>query len=190
MLTDYYASTVYDIALLADIPASAVGIIPSGGPPSRSRLLYSIGIHDIPFLEEAARTTAASVSVRYPNDASARRSSPGWIACTTDNLLAGRPKLFDVLVHLPSQSSEAAGGRRWARIESSDGHRIRATQRDLRRHLLLQRSLRRMHDARHLSESPLELDVDQYDLQGTLSQTSSIFGGGGGGGGGGRAATC
>lgn len=156
---------VYDIALLADIPASAAGVIPSRGPPSRSSLLYSIGIHDIPFLEEVARTTAASVPVRYPTDASAWRSSAGWIACTTDRLIAGRPKLFDVLVHLPSQSSGGAGGKRWARIESSDGHKIRATQRDLRRHLLLQRSLRKMHDAWHLSESPLELDVDPYDLQ-------------------------
>lgn len=168
---------VYDIALLADIPASAAGVIPSRGPPSRSSLLYSIGIHDIPFLEEVARTTAASVPVRYPTDASAWRSSAGWIACTTDRLIAGRPKLFDVLVHLPSQSSGGAGGKRWARIESSDGHKIRATQRDLRRHLLLQRSLRKMHDAWHLSESPLELDVDPYDLQGTLSEDRPFRGG-------------
>jgi hypothetical protein len=87
--------------------------------------LFSIGIHDIAAL---------------PPKSDKKGNLKGWLACTTDSILAEKNNLWDVLVKLPTQSPN----RTWPTLQTSDGRMIKASQRDLRRWNLLRRELRRL----------------------------------------------
>ena len=81
---------VYDISLLSSLPQSILPLLPSEErPPLRTRPLFNVGIHDIPYLS----------SLDGPHVKSGLPS--GWIACTTDNVLTMKSYLYDVLVTLP-----------------------------------------------------------------------------------------
>jgi hypothetical protein len=126
-------SLVYDLSVLVDIPDSTAALFASF-PFSRLRPLFSVGVHDIPYLEELAKNAS-----KHPSEGQANEQGPtlrdgqGWIACTTDGILASKCALFDAVVHLPPRGARKDGNRLWPRIESSTGAEIRATQRDLRR---------------------------------------------------------
>lgn len=81
----------------------------------------------------------------------------GWVACTTDSILASKDALFDVLITMPAARTYTTNrGKRTRRawpiiVESSgpggargDRVRIRATQRDLRRFRALRAALARI----------------------------------------------
>lgn len=103
-------SFVYLVSVLANVPQAAAAL--AAAPPARLRPLFSIGVHDI-----------------------ARLPAAGWVACTTDEILAEKTALWDVVVRLP------AAPRAWPAVRASSGAPIRATQRDLRRFRALARSL-------------------------------------------------
>ncbi|PNS15223.1 Protein dml1 [Sphaceloma murrayae] len=114
---------VYGLSIFSNLPPSLVDAVPA--PPSlrRVRPLFNVGIHDI-----------AELSAKAPSNSD---SSEGWIACTTDDILSTKRSLFDVLVHLPSQPGQ------WPTVTTSDGNRVLATQRDLRRYNALRKELMR-----------------------------------------------
>ncbi len=70
-------------------------------------------------------------------------SGCGWIACTTDSILAMKSTLYDVLITMPPTYSEDATEKVWPKIESPQGVEMKATQRDLRRYKTLRTGLSR-----------------------------------------------
>lgn len=60
-------------------------------------------------------------------------SGSGWIACTTDSILAMKDTLWDMLITMPPDFSVNAKEKVWPIVECPRGKPIKATQRDLRR---------------------------------------------------------
>lgn len=123
-----------------------------------------MGIHDIPFLSSNADTSSS------------------WIACTTDNVLATKTDLFDVLVTLPTTHLPHNPRKAFPKIEIV--HRVdaqpraaklvtlKATQRDARRFVLLRDGLRRLTSA----ESGLDEEIyDNIDDAASTFSSSSII---------------
>lgn len=138
---------VYDISILSNIPLSVVSHLPRD--PDRLKPLFSVGVHDIPFLSAESETGA------------------GYVACTTDEILAMKTQLYDVLIRLPPAYSANANRKVWPTLEEptrsappgSPGIPIKATQRDLRRFRILQKSLHQ----RYRRDSRLFLDDGPVD---------------------------
>lgn len=68
----------------------------------------------------------------------------GWIACTTDSILAMKEDLWDVLITMPPPNATNGKERIWPTVESPKGTFVKATQRDLRRFRTLKSGLRRL----------------------------------------------
>jgi hypothetical protein len=98
-------------------PRDAELLLPGSEAHLRLPTLFSIGVHDIPALEAPG------------ND--------GWAACTTDEIIATKAKLYDVVVELHNATP---------RIRLSDGTPILASRRDVERYKLLHRELYRLRD--------------------------------------------
>lgn len=102
-------------------------------------------------------------------------ASQGFVACTTDEIIATKKQLYDIIVELPHTYEEAPEKRQWPSIKTSDGVQIKASQRDLRRYRMLHHELRKYHqqtsdtngDADTNDETHLlghnDLDEDQDD---------------------------
>ena len=118
---------VYDISILSNIPSSVSDMIPLEPLPSRIIPLFSVGLHDIGALSQPA----------HPE------TDYGWIACSTDGVLAHKPQLYDVLVTIPPTHTQHASSKVWPTLQSAAGAPVLASQRDLRRFHTLRRSLRR-----------------------------------------------
>ncbi|POS85420.1 hypothetical protein EPUL_003338 [Erysiphe pulchra] len=133
---------VYNISILSRIPLVERHILEQNSSFQSLRPLFSIGVHDIPFLEnELERSkTISNTSQSDPFDSSGF-SSRGWIACTTDSILSMKHVLYDVLIKMPSPSSSSDGGKSWPRMESPPGVELKATQRDFRRYRALRSAL-------------------------------------------------
>ncbi|KAI1212881.1 uncharacterized protein F4807DRAFT_411949 [Annulohypoxylon truncatum] len=131
---------VYDISILSNIPQPTFDILSSSSPPHRLRPLFSIGVHDIPFLIEDSKSKP---NTNDPSDNEAEVET-GWIACTTDSILAKKDTLWDVLVTMPAPFSSNAKRHVWPKIEAPQGVSIKATQRDLRRFRSLKAGLARL----------------------------------------------
>ncbi|CZS99773.1 uncharacterized protein RAG0_08096 [Rhynchosporium agropyri] len=148
---------VYNISVLSNIPLAVSDLLAPTAPPQRLRPLFSIGVHDIPLLEEDLRLSkaAALTPSSDASDASEARDEPGcgWIACTTDSILAMKSALYDVLITMPPPYSEDANEKVWPKIESPQGIEMKATQRDLRRYQTLRWGL-----SRHISHPPSPVD--------------------------------
>jgi len=68
----------------------------------------------------------------------------GWIACTTDEILTHKTQLFDLAIELPHPSvpdEQPKDINHWPKLRRSDGTRIFATRRDLRRWRTLREAL-------------------------------------------------
>jgi hypothetical protein len=155
---------VYGLSLLSSLPQSLSPLLnPDGTPPLRPRPLFNIGIYDIPFLSDASN------------------ASSGWIACTTDNVLAMKPDLFDVLVQLPPSYSKTATSKVYPTIsvvQQFTGQSkpaklmpLRATQRDARRFVILSDGLRRLSSA---DSQTLENAHEDLDSASTFSSSPII----------------
>lgn len=106
--------------------------------------LFTIGVHDIPLLEDDLRASkAAPTTPAVEDDESPDEPGCGWIACTTDGILATKDKLYDVLITLPPSYSMDAKHKVWPKVQFSSGEQIKATQRDLRRYKALREGLAR-----------------------------------------------
>lgn len=120
---------VYNISILSSIPQPLSDIIQSNTEDlSRIQTLFSVGVHDIPFLKDKKRQSR-------------------WLACTTDDILSEKKALYDIIVKFPSQQSSIKPGQ-WPQIRTADGKDLKATQRDLRRYRLLRSELQRTTESR------------------------------------------
>ncbi|OTA59957.1 DUF2347 superfamily protein [Hypoxylon sp. EC38] len=141
---------VYDISILSNIPQPTFELLSPHSPPHRLRPLFSIGVHDIPFLVEDSKPRR--------NDSEPPDNNPeagtGWIACTTDSILAKKDTLWDVLITMPPPHSSNAKHRVWPKIEGPQNLSIKATQRDLRRFRSLKAGLARLQQAASPGPSP------------------------------------
>lgn len=140
---------VYDLSVLSNIPQAVAELLPADAPAHRLRPLFTIGVHDIPALMQEQSRRAADDDVR-PRD----ETSGGWIACTTDSILAMKDTLWDVLVTMPPPYSSGAATKVWPTMEGPRGQPIKATQRDLRRFRALKAGLARVAAVPKPSESP------------------------------------
>ena len=125
---------VYDLSVLSSLPTSLLHLLPVDGTPSlRLKALFNVSVLDIPQLNPSRRASQEPDLDR------------GWIACTTDDVLATKPELFDLLVMLPSTESLQANPKSHPKLVPSSPELsrtfakvgIRATQRDARQHLRL-----------------------------------------------------
>lgn len=140
---------VYGISILSNIPPSLLDAVPTAESLSRIRPLFNVGIHDIPVLQEQADGG---------KDADHRQT--GWVACTTDDILATKVQLSDIVVELPSTNSVDTSSKVWPRIRTSSGHTIKATQRDLRKYTSLRKELLRLQQRRQAESRYTDAEDD------------------------------
>ena len=143
---------VYDLSIFSNIPPSLTDTLPAEPASYRIKPLFNVGIHDIAELQS--------------------RINEGWVACTTDDILSTKRDLYDLLVELPSDASQ------WPTIKTSEGNKVLATQRDLRRYSALTKELLRMdrmrsHQQQYHDEEALELD-DEDDTQPLMHNRTSL----------------
>ncbi|KAL2133678.1 hypothetical protein VTI74DRAFT_1906 [Chaetomium olivicolor] len=136
---------VYDISVLSNIPLSVCDVIDPSAPSQRLRPLFCIGVHDISYLLEHQ---AALKRPRLDNDnddpSNPDDTTSGWVACTTDSILAMKDGLWDMLITMPPPYSASAKQRVWPTVECPKGVPVKATQRDLRRFRSLNIGLARL----------------------------------------------
>ncbi|ORY69771.1 uncharacterized protein BCR38DRAFT_360964 [Pseudomassariella vexata] len=141
---------VYDISIFSNIPLQTYDLLPPDRPAPRLRPLFTVGVHDIPLLVEEAKPVR-------PDDQPTDREpelGTGWIACTTDSILAMKDTLWDMLITMPAPHAPAAKDHVWPSVECPRGTPIKATQRDLRRFHALKAGLKRMQVSDTAVESP------------------------------------
>ncbi|OAA58592.1 hypothetical protein SPI_06665 [Niveomyces insectorum RCEF 264] len=165
---------VYNISVLANIPISAVDVLaPTAASRQRIRPLFTVGVNDIPFLlaDYAAfskrATTAAGQGSPY--------NGPGWIACTTDSILAMKGELWDVLVTMPpsARAARASKDKAWPTVEVAKGVPLKATQRDLRRFRALATGLNRLANRTTSPDDNLRRSTGAVTAEPRPSTTSS-----------------
>ncbi|KAF2274762.1 uncharacterized protein EI97DRAFT_476831 [Westerdykella ornata] len=127
---------VYNLSILASLPNAAREHLPSGSDHlSRFRALFCLGTHDIPLIEKLQREDQGQHphSIEFP--------SPGWVSCSTDEIMAAKRQLYDVIVEIPHSYDAPPEQRRWPTIRTSDGTQVKASQRDVQRYKLLHHEL-------------------------------------------------
>ncbi|KAL6866971.1 hypothetical protein J3F83DRAFT_96899 [Trichoderma novae-zelandiae] len=134
---------VYNISILSNIPLSIADALPTPPPPQRLRPLFNIGVHDISFLMDDLKASKRDRSDESAVD-DADESGSGWIACTTDSILATKDTLWDMLITMPPDYSANAKEKAWPVVEYAGGKVVKATQRDLRRFNALRTGLARL----------------------------------------------
>ncbi|KAF2641787.1 hypothetical protein P280DRAFT_397701 [Massarina eburnea CBS 473.64] len=150
---------VYNLSLLSSIPPHLADFL-SPGTDTLLRLpaLFSVGVHDIPQLEQLSFKTNATESDGEDGP------SAGWVACTTDEIITTKKQLYDVVVEMPPTYDAPPEQRVWPTMKTSDGSHIKASQRDLRRYKMLCRELWRHRDQGTGSEPEDEDEDDQAVL--------------------------
>lgn len=135
---------VYNLSVLSNIPLSLSNILRDQSPTHRLRPLFTIGVHDVPFLtadHEASKRREQGSDTAIDDDDEA---GSGWIACTTDSILAMKDTLWDMLITMPPEHSVNAKDKVWPTVECPRGQPVKATQRDLRRFNTLRTGLARL----------------------------------------------
>ncbi|KAK8147977.1 hypothetical protein G3M48_000625 [Beauveria asiatica] len=120
---------VYNLSVLSNIPLSLADHLPPSSASTRLRPLFTIGVHDIPFLVQDHK---AAKRQRLNPDVD-DESGSGWIACTTDSILAVKDTLWDMLITMPIGHTANGMEKAWPVVECPRGTPVKATQRDLRR---------------------------------------------------------
>ncbi|KAL5380405.1 hypothetical protein PMIN03_003623 [Paraphaeosphaeria minitans] len=130
---------VYDLSVLSSIPPHAADVL-SPGTETLLRLpaLFSVGVHDIPELERLQMQKANGAT-----ETGEDIPSQGWVACTTDEIITTKKKLFDIVVKMPETHDAPPQEKVWPIMKTSDGIQIKASQRDLRRWKMLQVEVRK-----------------------------------------------
>lgn len=172
---------VYDLSVFTSTPLSLASslVLPSESL-ARLQPLFAVGIHDIPYLEKSKAGSASHSSnghIQDDEDEQEDTESNGWVACTTDEILASKTKLYDVVVEMPSSHNGHPKGKRRPVIRTADGQvQIKATQRDLRRYNMLRRAIRPAKENegfRWFSREDVEDDERVHLLFRSTSQTPS-----------------
>ncbi|KAK2023618.1 hypothetical protein LX32DRAFT_686378 [Colletotrichum zoysiae] len=133
---------VYNISVLSNIPHTVTELLAPTSSSQRLRPLFTIGVHDIPFLMEdfeASKRRKADGNYDFLDE-----SGSGWIACTTDSILAMKDTLWDMLITMPPPYAPNAKEKVWPTVECPRGVPVKATQRDLRRFRALKSGLTRL----------------------------------------------
>ncbi|KAK6209693.1 hypothetical protein QIS74_11277 [Colletotrichum tabaci] len=133
---------VYNISVLSNIPQTVTELLAPTSSSQRLRPLFTIGVHDIPFLMEdfeASKRRNVDSNLDFADE-----SGSGWIACTTDSILAMKDTLWDMLITMPPPYAPNAKEKVWPTVECPRGVPVKATQRDLRRFRALQSGLARL----------------------------------------------
>jgi hypothetical protein len=147
---------------------------------TRLRPLFSIGVHDIPYLEELTRRSTWETR-EYLDDHEDedeeidqhQENGPGWISCTTDEILGMKSNLHDLIVELPSIHSHHPKARRRPKIKSAKTQKeIKATQRDLRRYNILRRAIQPLKEAPGVKLFGDDQDADRQPLLHSSSSTA------------------
>lgn len=98
----------------------------------------------------------------------------GWIACTTDSILAMKDTLWDMLITMPPEHSIHAKEKVWPTIECPRGTPVKATQRDVRRFNALRHGLARLaHGPGTPSAEDIQHQQDADDLFDNLAEPLS-----------------
>lgn len=132
-------ATVYDISILSNIPSAVLDVIEPSASAQRLRPLFNIGVHDLSDLLDAPTRRGDS-----EEEDSINGLGSGWVACTTDTILAMKDGLWDMLIAMPPTHSANATERVWPTVECPKGVPVKATQRDLRRYRALKLGLARL----------------------------------------------
>lgn len=140
--------TVYDLSILSGIPASVSDLLPLEPLPARLRPFFSVGVHDMQTLAQGSRNSSRTDESLVDDG-----MGYGWVACSTDDILATKEHLYDVLITIPPPFTAQAVEKVWPRISAKRGTDVKATQRDLRRYRTLRRELRR-YPSRSQAQSP------------------------------------
>ncbi|PNY23248.1 Protein LCHN [Tolypocladium capitatum] len=136
---------VYGISVLSNIPSSLSDALPPSAPTPRLRPLFTIGVHDIPFLMEDFEASKRHGQPEPELEPELEdEAGSGWIACTTDSILAVKDTLWDMLITMPPDHPASAKDKAWPTVECPRGSSIKATQRDLRRFNSLRSGLARL----------------------------------------------
>jgi hypothetical protein len=143
-------SLVYDLSILSNIPQSLQESVSTEEGRARLQALFNVGVFDITKLE---------------------KHKDGWIACTTDNILGEKKKLYDILVELPPKDI-APGRKTWPTLRTSSGETIKATQRDFRRYTSLCKELRRVQ--RGTSRGQSYYDTEPEDVESDEEDTAPL----------------
>jgi DENN domain-containing protein 11/Domain of unknown function (DUF4484) len=95
---------VYNTSVLATIPPSVSDLLVN--EPNRLRTLFSVGVSDIPMLERLSLESGLQPDTSsILTESSETANEQGWVACTTDAVLALKPHLYDILVTLPHKNA-------------------------------------------------------------------------------------
>jgi hypothetical protein len=140
-----------------------------GIPDLRLRPLFNVSVQDMSLLSATSKSDALSDEF-----------DPGWVACTTDDVLASKPGLFDTLVILPPPYTKDAVVKQFPKLVESTPELsqnfprvgLKATQRDARRYRTLRAGLREIPPATTIQSSE-GLAGDNDDSHSFLSQTPS-----------------
>lgn len=164
---------VYNISLLSNIPSSVIDLIPLEPLPTRLRPLFSIGIHDIDELSYKGRPDENVPDPGY-----------GWIACSTDDVLAVKTDMYDILVNMSAEHPNQASCKVWPQVRNAAGQELKASQRDLRRYRTLWQSIQQRFPNTNDS-SPLQtrsndlIQVEEVDDESatflTRQPTTDVF---------------
>jgi hypothetical protein len=166
---------VYIISILSNIPLAVNEFITPPKPAHRLRPLFNIGVHDIPFLvQDGAAAKRRAEAPDDPDDDDdddgSDETGTGWVACTTDSILAMKDTLWDMLITLPGPHVHRAAsqekGKPRPTVECPRGVPVKATQRDLRRYRALRAGL-----ARHFDPAPTSSAVPPPHTPGVSAET-------------------
>lgn len=125
--------------------------------------MFSLGIHDIPFLEDLRKAESNGES-------SPESELPqGWVACTTDEIIVTKKQLYDIIVEIPQTYDVPPDRRHWPTIKTADGTQIKASQRDVWRYRLLHHELWKY---RHQTSSA-NGDAEADDETGLLARSDA-----------------
>jgi hypothetical protein len=132
---------VYDLSILSNVPRPLQESVSTEHGSAPLQPLFNVGVYDISRLE---------------------KQEDGWMACTTDDILGEKKKLYDLLVELPSTNT-ASGQKLWPKLRTPDGELVKATQRDLRRYNSLSKELKRIERGTSVSHRYCDDESDVSD---------------------------
>lgn len=140
-------------------------------------------MHDIPFLvadSEATKKHQNGSGAGPGEDEEAVTDSEagsGWIACTTDSILAMKDTLWDMLITMPPPYSAGAREKVWPTVECPRGGTpVKASQRDLRRFLALRAGLARLSTAAAAAPTPApDPDSPRSETSNTNTANTNTF---------------
>ena len=156
---------------------SVCDVIEPSAPVQRLRPLFCIGVHDISYLLEhqAALKRGIQGGGDHDDPANSDDTTSGWVACTTDSILAMKEGLWDMLITMPPPYSSNATQRVWPTVECPKGVPLKATQRDLRRFRSLALGLGRLATPSHPSarQNPLSPRSETSDSPSAIRLSTS-----------------